>query len=98
MPESRGHKGGKGSARRTEVPIPGRRRVGAIRGHYVIEVERGGTPQKINQTLSRLKTQANKKKILRVPQGDMDLAAQQVRKHKMHVIVTNLNKTKRRNP
>ncbi len=98
MPESRGHKEGKGTARRTEVPIPGRRRVDAIRGHYVIEVERGGAPQKINQALSRLKTQGNKKKILRVPQSDMDLAVQQVREHKMHVIVTNLNKTKRRNP
>jgi hypothetical protein len=98
MPESRGHKEGKGRARRTKVPIPGGRRVDAIRGHYVIEVERGGTPQKINQSLSRLRTQTNKKKILRVPQSDMDLAVQQVRKHKMHVIVTNLNKTKRRNP
>jgi hypothetical protein len=98
MPESRGHKLGKGSAGRTEVPIPGGRRLDAIRGYYVIEVERGGTPQKINHALSRLKTQANKKKILRVPQGDMDLAVQQVRKHKMHVIVTNLNKTKRRYP
>jgi hypothetical protein len=98
MPESRGHKEGKGTARRTEVPIPGRRRVDAIRGLHVIEVERGGTPQKINQALLRLKTQINKKKILRVPQSDMDLAVEQVQKQKMHVIVTNLSKAKRRNP
>ena len=78
MSESRSHKKGKGNAARTEVPIPGGRRLDAIRGRSAIEVERGGTPQKIDQALSRLKTQINKNKILRVPQKDMDMATQRV--------------------
>jgi len=98
MPESRGHKGGKGRAKRTEVPIPGKRRLDTISGPFAIEVERAGTPQKINQALSRLKTQTNKKKILRVPQNDMDMAIEQVREKNMHVIVTNLVETRRRKP
>ncbi len=98
MPESRSHEEGKGRARRTEVPIPGGQRIDAIRGRFAIKVERAGTSQKISQALSRLKTQTNKKKILRVPQNDMDLAIQQIRKRDMNVIVTNLSKTKRRNP
>jgi hypothetical protein len=40
MPESRSHKTGKGSAKRQEVPIPGNRRLDALRGTSAIEVER----------------------------------------------------------
>jgi len=96
MPESRSHKRGKGSAARKEVPISRRRWLDAIRGHHAIEVERSGSKQGINKALSRLKTQRNKNKILRVPQKDMDKARQQVRNKKMNVTVTNLSKTKRR--
>ena len=98
MPESRSHKRGKGSAARKEVPISRGRRLDAIRGHYAIEVERGGTPKRIDQALSRLKTQRNKNKILRVPQKDMNKAIRQVRNKKINVTVTNLSKTKRRKP
>jgi hypothetical protein len=94
MPESRSHKKGKGNAARTEVPIPGGRRLDAIQGKSAIEVERGGTPQKIDQALSRLKTQTNKNKILRVPQKDLEIATERVRKKGMNVTVTNLSKTK----
>lgn len=96
MPESRSHKRGKGSAARTEVPISRGRRLDAIRGRYAIEVERGGTPKKINQALSRLKTQRNRKKILRVLQKNMDKATQLARQKHMNVTVTNLSKTKRK--
>lgn len=95
MPESRSHKKGKGNAARTEVPIPGGRRLDAIRGNSAIEVERGGTPQKIDQALSRLKTQKNKNKILRVPQKDLEMAAERARKKEIKVTVTNLSKTKK---
>jgi hypothetical protein len=98
MPESRSHKRGKGSAARTEVPIRGGRRLDAVRGHYAIEVERSGTASGINQALSRLKAQSNKAKILRVPEHDMDLAAEQVHKKGMNVTVTNIAKTRRRSP
>lgn len=96
MPESRSHKRGKGSAARTEVPISRGRRLDAIRGRYAIEVERGGTPKKINQALSRFKTQRNRKKILRVLQKNMDKATQLARQKHMNVTVTNLSKTKRK--
>ena len=96
MPESKSHKKGKGSAAQTEVPIPGRRRLDAIRGQSAIEVERGGTPQKIDQALSRLRTQKNKNKILRVPQKDMELAAERASKKRMKVTITNISKTKRK--
>jgi len=98
MPESRSHKGGKGSAARKEVPISRGRRLDAIRGRNAIEVERGGTPGKIDQALSRLRTQTNKNKILRVPQSDMDVAVQRARQKHMNVTVTNLSKTKRQKP
>ncbi len=96
MAESRGHKQGKGRATRKEIPISGNRRLDAIRGHHAIEVERGGTPQKMGQALSRLRTQRNKNKILRVPQNDMNMAIQQTRKKNMNVTVTNLAKNKRK--
>ena len=96
MAESRSHKQGKGNAARKEVSISGKRRLDAIRGNNAIEIERGGTPQKINEALSRLKTQINKNKILRVPQNDMDMAVQQARKKNINVTVTNLLKNKRK--
>ena len=96
MTESLSHKKGKGSAAKTEIPISGNRRLDAIRGNFAIEVERGGTPKKIDQALSRLKTQANKRKILRVPQNNMNMALEQARKKNISVTVTNMSKTKRR--
>jgi len=96
MSESKSHKQGKGNAARTEVPISGNRRLDAIRGKSAIEVERGGTPRKIDQALSRLKTQTNKSKIIRVPQRDMDMAVQRARQQGTNVTVTNLSKTKRK--
>ena len=96
MSESRSHKNGKGSAAKTEISISGNRRLDAIRGNYAIEVERGGTPKKIDQALSRLKTQANKRKILRVPQNDMNMALEQAQKKSINITVTNMSKTKRK--
>jgi hypothetical protein len=96
MAESSSHKRGKGRAARKEVPIAGGRRLDAIRGRAAIEVERGGTPKKIDKALSRLRTQRTKQKILRVPQGDMSLALERARKRNMNVTVTNLAKTKRK--
>jgi len=96
MAESKSHKQGKGRAARTEVSISRRRRLDAVRGNNAIEVERGGTPQKIDQALSRLRTQTNKNKILRVPQKDMDTAVQRANLKNMNVTVTNISKTKRK--
>jgi len=96
MPESQSHKRAKGNAARKEVPIKGRRRLDALRGNNAIEVERGGTSASINKALSRLATQRNKNKILRVPQKDLGTAADLAKKKGVHVTVTNLSKTKRK--
>lgn len=95
MPESRSHKDGKGNAAKQEVSISRSRRLDAVRGNSAIEVERGGTPQSIKKALSRLETQINKNKILRVPQNDIKLAVEQAHKKQMSVTITNLSKTKR---
>lgn len=96
MAESRSHKHGKGNAARQKVPIPGNRRLDAIRGKYAIEVERSGTIQGIDQALSRLRTQRSKSKILRVPQRDMQRALERARRKNLRVTVTNLSKTRRK--
>ncbi len=96
MTESRSHKKGKGNASRTEVRIKGNRRLDAIRGNSAIEVERSGTRRGLDMALSRLKTQQNKSKILRVPQNDMSLALERARVKKTKVTITNLSKTKRK--
>ena len=96
MTESRSHKKGKGNASRTEVPISGNRRLDAIRGTSAIEVERSGTRKGLDRALSRLKTQQNKSKILRVPQNHMGLALERAKVKQTKVTVTNLSKTKRK--
>lgn len=96
MTESRSHKKGKGNASRTEVPIKGNRRLDAIRGNSAIEVERSGTRQGLDKAISRLKTQKNKSKILRVPQNHMGLALERAKIKQIKVTVTNLSKTKRK--
>ncbi len=98
MPESRSHKRGKGSAAKTEVPISRGRRLDAKRGDNAIEVERSGTARGLKQAISRLKTQRNSSKILRVPEKDMRKAADISRQEKVNLTVTNLSKTKRRKP
>jgi len=96
MSESQSHKKGKGNAAKKEVPISGNRRLDAIRGKNAIEVERSGTNQGIDKALSRLKTQGNKNKIIRVPQTDMSKALERAKKQDINVTVTNLSKTKRK--
>jgi len=96
MAESRAHKAGKGSAARKEVHISRGRRLDAVRGHYAIEVERSGTKSGINRALSRLKTQTNRRKILRVPQSDMKKALRLARQKQMNVTVSNMAKTRHR--
>ena len=71
-------------------------RLDAVRGHHAIEVERSGTRKGLLQSLSRLRTQRNKNKILRVPLKDMDKALQLARSKGMNVTVTNMSKTSRR--
>ncbi len=95
MAESRSHKKGKTGARK-EVPISGGRKLDSIRGNTAIEVERGGNKQSINKALSRLSTQSNKSKLLKVPQKDIEMAVDLAINKKMNVVVSNLSGTKRK--
>ena len=95
MPESKGHKIGKGNAAKTEVSISRNRRLDAKRGKFAIEVERSTSPSALNKALSRLKSQRSLKKILRVPQPNMKKAIDLAREKKINVTVTNIIKTKR---
>jgi len=96
MPESRSHKRAKGSAKKTEVPISGGRKLDAKRGKFAIEVERSDSPQRIGKAISRLQSQKSSKKILRVPQTDMSKAVDIAKKRGAKLSVTNLSKTRRR--
>jgi hypothetical protein len=95
MTESRSHKKGKTGAKK-EVSISGGRRLDSIRGNTAIEVERSGTTQGINKALSRLTTQKNKSKLLKVHQNDMEKAVDLAKKKDMNVTVSNLGGTKRK--
>jgi len=75
---------------RREVPIPRRRRLGIKMGNIARGEERSGSHQRIRRTISRLKTQKNAKKKLGVPQGDMPMAIEKVRKSRANITVTNL--------
>ncbi len=96
MPESQAHKRGKGRAKQTEVPISRNRRLDAKTPHYAIEVERSGSRAGLRSALMRLRTQSNKRKILRVPQKDMDMATDEARQLGINARVTNMSKTKSR--
>ena len=95
MPESKGHKRGKGNAAKTEVPISRGRRLDARRGKFAIEVERNISSLALSKALSRLKSQRSSKKILRVPQPNMKKAVGLAIEKKINVTVTNIAKTKR---
>ena len=85
-----------GRGGRTEFPIPGRRRLDVKVGNRAVEIERSGQPPRISAALSRLRSQRNALKELRVPQRDLDKAAQIARKARMNVQVKNLSGTRRR--
>lgn len=76
-----------------EKPISRNRRLDAKRGNNSFEIEKSGN---IKAALRRLKTQRNSKKILRVPQPQMNRAVKLAESENMNVLITNLGKTKRR--
>lgn len=85
-----------GKRGRTEVPIAGRRRLDVRKPGEASEVERSGNPRRIAQALSRLKTQRNARKVLLVPQRDLEKAKEVAEKMNMNVLIQNLSKTRRR--
>jgi len=84
-----------GSKGKTEVKIPGNRLLDAKNAvtNTATEIERSG---KIKEALLRLKTQKAIKKVLQVPNPQMETAKEIAEKIKMNVLIKNLSGTKRK--
>ncbi len=97
MSESKSHKRAKGRAPgQKEVPMSGNRRLDSASPKTATEVERSGTPAGLNAAESRLKASHRPRKVLQVPNPDMDLAVVAMRKVGVKGSVKNMGGTKRR--
>lgn len=97
MAESQAHKRAKGRAPgQKEVSIPGNRRLDSASPKTATEIERSGTPAGLNAAASRLKASHRPRKVLQVPNLDMDLAVVAMRKVGVKGSVKNMGGTKRR--
>lgn len=101
MAESESHKKTKnkaaGKGGQTEVPLPRKRRLDALTagGDRATEIERSRNPALLEKAARRLKASDAPKKVLKVPQADMDAAAAAMRKEGISGTVENLSGTKR---
>ena len=102
MPEKPSHRRAKNKAAgpggRTEVPLPGGKRLDARTqdGRRATEVERSGTRRGLEAAARRLKQTRAPQKVLQVPQNDMNAAAEAMRKIGVGGTVKNMGATKRR--
>ena len=102
MTETPSHRRAKNKAAgrggRTEVPLPGGKRLDALTqgGGRATEVERSGSAQGLTAAARRLKQTRAPQKVLQVPQKDMDAAAKALRKVGIGGTVKNLGGTKKR--
>ncbi|OGR24454.1 MAG: hypothetical protein A2139_08650 [Desulfobacca sp. RBG_16_60_12] len=102
MAESKTHKGAKtkaaGKGGQTEVPLSRGRRLDAITagGDRATEIERSGAPAQLEKAVRRLKSSEAPKKVLKVPQSDMDAAAAALRAAGVSGTVENSGGTKSR--
>jgi len=100
MTESKSHKGAKnkaaGKGGQTEVPLSRNRRLDALTagGNKATEVERGSAPAQLEKAARRLRDSEATKKVLKVPQPNMDAAAAAMRAVGVSGDVTNLGGTK----
>ena len=100
MAKSQSHKRAQakaaGKAGKTEVPISRGRRLDAKTKVKATEVERSGDPKTLRKAARRLKDAGTPQKVLQVPQGDMDKAAEAMKACKVRGSVRNMSGTKRR--
>ena len=102
MPEKPSHRRAKSKAAgpggRTEVPLPGGKRLDALTqgGGRATEVERSGSAQGLLAAARRLNQSGATQKVLQVPQKDMDAAAQAMLKAGVSGTIKNMGGTKRR--
>jgi hypothetical protein len=81
----------------TEIPISGNRRLDAKSRRVAREVERSGSPAKIEKAIRRLNTQKNVRKELLVRNQDLDKAKEIAKRVAMgRLTIQNLSRTKRR--
>ena len=102
MAEKRAHRRAKNKAAgthgRTEVRLKGNRRLDALTasGKTATEVERSPSAARLDAAAKRLKQSGAKRKVLQVPQPNMDAAAGALRKAGIGGTVKNMGGTKRR--
>ena len=100
MAETKSHKGAKaraaGTSGKTEVPLPGGRRLDAATDKRATEVERSGSNANLEKAARRLKSSGKPQKVLQVPQPDMSAAATAMKKVGVKGTVKNMSGTKRR--
>jgi len=94
MSESQSHKHAKSKAPdKTEVKLPGGRRLDSATSTTATEVERN--TQNIPKAVKRLKDSNRPRKVLQVPQNLMTDAVEAMKKQGMSGTVKNLSATKR---
>lgn len=97
MAESNAHKRAKGRAPgQKEVPISRNRRLDSASPTTATEVERSGRPAGLNEAADRLKASRRPRKVLQVPNQDMDLAVAAMKNKDVKGTVKNMGGTKRR--
>jgi len=102
MAESESHKRAKNKAAgkkgQTEVPLPGKRRLDALTagGGTATEIERSPDPAQLQKAIRRLKASEAPKKVLKVPQPHMDMAAAAMRAAGVSGKVENIKGTQSR--
>lgn len=85
-----------GKSGKTETPLPGGRRLDARTQKTATEVERSGDSGRLEQAASRLKSSGAPRRVLQVPQKDMDAATAAMRQKGVSGTVKNMGGTKRR--
>ncbi len=101
MSETQSHKAAKnraaGKEGQTEVSLPGGKRLDALSadGGRATEVERSGDEINLKKAARRLAASGASQRILQVPQPDMQLAAEAMRKAGVSGTVKNLGGTKK---
>jgi len=100
MPETTTHRRAKAKAAgkkgKTEVKLPGKRRLDAATKRKATEVERSGTAEGLKKAAQRLKVSKKPQKVLQVPQGHMGKATEAMRAVGIGGTVKNLSGTQRR--
>ncbi len=97
MPESTSHKRAKGRAPgKKEVPISGKRRLDSASPKTATETERSKSLTRLKDATRHLRDSGRPRKVLQVPQPNMDLATEAMKSVGVRGTVKNMSGTKRR--